>query len=50
MRNTVMCQRNLGIENAVSHMNLGRCNAKCGNVPEEFRNTECSLLHEIREM
>jgi hypothetical protein len=50
MRNTVMCQRNLGIQNAVCHRNLDRSNAKYGNVREEFRNTECSLIQELREM
>jgi hypothetical protein len=32
MRNTVLCQRNLGIQNAVCHRNLESCNAKYGNV------------------
>jgi hypothetical protein len=29
---------------------LERCNAKYGNVSEEFRNTECSLSQECREI
>jgi hypothetical protein len=42
MRNTVMCHWNSGIQNTVSRKNLERCNAKYGNVSEEFRNIECS--------
>jgi hypothetical protein len=45
-----MCQRNLGIQNAVSHRNLESFNAKYGNVSEEFRNTECSFSQEFSEM
>jgi hypothetical protein len=50
MRNTRMCQKNLGIQNAVCHRNLERCSSKYGNVSEEFRNTECSLSQEFREL
>jgi hypothetical protein len=50
MRNTLMCQRNLGIQNAVCHRNLNRCNAKYGTVSEEFRITERILTQEFREM
>jgi hypothetical protein len=50
MGNTVMCQRNLGIQNAICHRNLESCNAKNGNVSEEFRNTERILSQEFREV
>jgi hypothetical protein len=50
MRNTVMCQKNLGIQNAVCHSNLDTCNAKYGNVSDEFRNTEFSFSQEFIEM
>jgi hypothetical protein len=50
LRTTVMCQRNLGIQNAVCHRNLESCNAKYRNESEKFRNAECSLSHEFREM
>jgi hypothetical protein len=50
MRYTVMCKRNIGIQNAVCHKNLESCNAKYGNVSEEFMNTECSLSQEFREI
>jgi hypothetical protein len=50
MRNTVMCQRNLGIQNAVCHKNLERCNAKNGNISEEFRNPECILSQDFRDL
>jgi hypothetical protein len=49
VRNTVMYQRNFGIHNAVCHGNLESCNAKYGNVSEEFTITECSLSQEFRE-
>jgi hypothetical protein len=32
-----MCQRNLGIQNAVCHRNLESCNTKYGNVSDELR-------------
>jgi hypothetical protein len=32
IRNTVICQRNFGIQDAVCHRNLKICNAKYGNV------------------
>jgi hypothetical protein len=51
MRNTEICQRNLGIQNAVCHGNLERYNnGKYGNVSEEFRNTKCSFSQEFGEM
>jgi hypothetical protein len=50
VRNTVICQRNLGIQNAVCHMNLESYNAKYGNVSEEFTIIECSLSQEFREL
>jgi hypothetical protein len=50
MRNTEMFQRNLGIQNAVCHRNLDSCNGKYGKLSEEFRNTECSLSQQFREM
>jgi hypothetical protein len=45
-----MCQRNLGIQNVGYHRNLEGCNAKYGNVSEEFGNTECSFSQEFREL
>jgi hypothetical protein len=45
IRNTVLCLRNLGIQNAVCHRNLENCNAKYGNLSERFRNTGCSFIH-----
>jgi hypothetical protein len=50
MRNTVIYQRNLGIQSAFCHMNLERCNAKYGNVSEEFRNTERILSQEFADV
>jgi hypothetical protein len=41
---------NLGMHNAVCHRNLERYNGKYGNMSEEVRNIECSLLQEFREM
>jgi hypothetical protein len=49
-RYTVMCQRNIGIQNAVCHKNLESCNAKYGNMSEKFRNTESRLLQEFGQM
>jgi hypothetical protein len=42
-----MCQRNLGIQNAVCHRNLESSSAKYDNVSEEFRNTEYSFSQEF---
>jgi hypothetical protein len=50
MDNTVIYQRNLGIQNAVFHRNLERCNAKYGNVSEKFWNTERILSPEFLEV
>jgi hypothetical protein len=50
IRSTVMCQMNLGIQNAVCHRNLEKCSSKYGNVSEDFRSTECSLSQEFGEM
>jgi hypothetical protein len=50
MRNTLMCQRNLRIQNSVCHRNLERRIAKYGNVSEKFRNTERSLLQQFLEI
>jgi hypothetical protein len=50
MRSTVIFQRNLGIQNAVSHRNIETCNTKYVNVSEEFRHPERSLSQEFREM
>jgi hypothetical protein len=50
MRNTVMCQRNLWIQNALCHRNLDSFNAKYGNVSEEFRNTERILSQEFGDL
>jgi hypothetical protein len=49
IRNIVMYQGNFGIQNAVCHRNFLSCNAKYGNVSEEFTITECSLSQEFRE-
>jgi hypothetical protein len=38
MLNTVMCQRNLRLQNAVFHRNLDSSSTKYGNVSEQFRN------------
>jgi hypothetical protein len=50
IRNTVMCQRNLGIQNAVCHKNLERCNTKYGNMSQELENTESSWSQEFGEI
>jgi hypothetical protein len=49
IRNTVMCPRNFGIQNAVFHMNLESYNVKYINVSEEFTDTECSMSQEFRD-
>jgi hypothetical protein len=50
IQNTVMYERNFGIQNAGSHRNLESCNAKYGNMSEKFRNTEFSLSQEFRQL
>jgi hypothetical protein len=50
IRNMAICQRTLGIQNAVCHRNLEKCSAKYGNVSEEFRNTECSFSQEFGDL
>jgi hypothetical protein len=50
MRNTVMYIRNLRLENAVFQRNLESTSTKFGTVIEEFKNTECILSQEFREM
>jgi hypothetical protein len=50
IRYTVMCQRNLRMKYSVCYRNLERCDAKYGNVSEDFRNTECSLSQDFREL
>jgi hypothetical protein len=50
MRNTFICQKNSGIQSAVCHRNLERCNTKYGEVSDEFRNTERILSQEFREV
>jgi hypothetical protein len=47
MRYNVICRRNVGIQNAVCHRNFESCNAKYGNVSEEFTIIECSLSQEF---
>jgi hypothetical protein len=47
MRYNVNCQRNVEIQNAVFHRNLESCNAKYGNVSEEFTIIECCLSQEF---
>jgi hypothetical protein len=50
IRNTVMCQRNLGIQNAFCRRTSERCDTKYGNMPQEFRNTECRSSQEFGEI
>jgi hypothetical protein len=38
------------MHNVFYHRNLERCNSKYDNVPEQFTNTEFTILQEFREM
>jgi intracellular sulfur oxidation DsrE/DsrF family protein len=49
-RNNVMWKRDLGIQTAVCHRNLERCNTKYDNVSQEFKSTESSLSQEFGDL
>jgi hypothetical protein len=48
IKNTVSCQRNFRIQNAVFNRNLESCNAKYVNVSEEFTITKCTFSKEFK--